>query len=543
LLRDRDVVTPLSTVEGNGSAPKDALELYEPRIGYIRGLLESLLGVIDLEVDGETVHPDAFLLKNLRHWLGPGGGANEIVAHAASRCNLKCRFCYNRGAPATLKPRTKPSEEEYAELRTRIEHYVPRAKLNLFPDLGSPCEALVHPHILEVLRALRGKTREPLRIPSNGSTLTPELIEALAELEPISLDVSLNSATPERRQWLMGDPEPRVALDSLGHLRAAQIPYSVVIVPWPLPSREEMLSDLRRTVAFAAGHEPTAIQVSLPGYSRAFSKEEVFPHEEVWGELKAAVQELRDATECPIVLRPGLFEEYTDPVAVNEPRLVGVVQSSPVERAGLRPGDRILQINGLPVKSRFQARSLLTLLHDSDLNATPVRVQRNGAEMNFDVDLSGFGYPYTPETATHLGAVFASSGIPRDWVEKLHGVLVSRRAENVLLLSSLLVRPTVERLLGEQGMPPGVELHIRVPRNRYLGGNILMGDLLVVQDFIGAVEEFVAEAGTRPDLVVIPSSPFHVSRWGRDLVGRVYTEIERHTGVPVALAECEPIFD
>jgi len=47
----------------------------------------------------------------------------------------------------------------------------------------------------------------------------------------------------------------------------------------------------------------------------------------------------------------------------------------------------------------------------------------------------------------------------------------------------------------------------------------------------------------RPDLVVIPSSPFHLSGWGRDLTGRVYLEIERSTGVPVALVECEPIFD
>ena len=70
-----------------------------------------------------------------------------------------------------------------------------------------------------------------------------------------------------------------------------------------------------------------------------------------------------------------------------------------------------------------------------------------------------------------------------------------------------------------------------------------MGDLLVVQDFIEAIEESVAERGSRPDLVLVPSSPFHVGRWGRDLEGREYLEIERRTGVPVALVECEPIFD
>ena len=70
-----------------------------------------------------------------------------------------------------------------------------------------------------------------------------------------------------------------------------------------------------------------------------------------------------------------------------------------------------------------------------------------------------------------------------------------------------------------------------------------MGDLMVVQDFIEAIKDFTDEEGICPDLVVIPSSPFHLSGWGRDLTGRVYKEIERLTEIPVALVECDPIFD
>ena len=70
-----------------------------------------------------------------------------------------------------------------------------------------------------------------------------------------------------------------------------------------------------------------------------------------------------------------------------------------------------------------------------------------------------------------------------------------------------------------------------------------MGDLLVVSDFVDAVEEFLTEEKFRPDLVVIPSSPFSLSGWGRDLTGHVYREIERRTGIPTTLAECVPIFD
>ncbi|MDD4859053.1 MAG: hypothetical protein PHR56_02485, partial [Dehalococcoidales bacterium] len=77
---------------------------------------------------------------------------------------------------------------------------------------------------------------------------------------------------------------------------------------------------------------------------------------------------------------------------------------------------------------------------------------------------------------------------------------------------------------------------------RYFGGNIFMGDLLVVQDFIDAIAEYIERTGKRPDLVIIPSSPFNLSGWGRDLTGRVYLDIQRHAGVPVELLPCETIF-
>ena len=70
-----------------------------------------------------------------------------------------------------------------------------------------------------------------------------------------------------------------------------------------------------------------------------------------------------------------------------------------------------------------------------------------------------------------------------------------------------------------------------------------MGDLLVVSDYICAIEKFISEEKIQPDLVLIPTSPFHLSGWNRDLTGRVYLEIERHTKIPVALIGCETIFD
>ena len=113
LLNDRHTIHPLYPPEGEktleSSGPHD---LYEPRISFFQHMLESLLSIIDLEAKGETVHVDGFRLKNLKQWLAPGGGASDILAHAASRCNLRCGFCYNQGTPSILKPRPRDPEDD-----------------------------------------------------------------------------------------------------------------------------------------------------------------------------------------------------------------------------------------------------------------------------------------------------------------------------------------------------------------------------------------------------------------------------------------------
>jgi hypothetical protein len=185
----------------------------------------------------------------------------------------------------------------------------------------------------------------------------------------------------------------------------------------------------------------------------------------------------------------------------------------------------------------------MTLLHQSELEKTSISIQRNGARLELELSLLDFDYPYTPETATHLGAVFPSAGIPQEWFERLQQVIRFHQVKDVLLLTSRLVRPAVEKFMDEHDLFSGVNLHVWVPGNRYFGGNIFMGDLMVVQDFIEAIKEFMEMGRIKPDLVIIPSSPFYLSGWGRDLTGRVYLEIERHTGIPVTLLECAPIFD
>ncbi|MFO7965594.1 MAG: radical SAM protein [Desulfobacterales bacterium] len=541
LLKDPGTIHPILPDREN-SAP-EPLDLYEPRIGYIRRALESILGLVELESGGRPVRVDGFRLKDPAAWLGPSGGASDILAHAASRCNVNCRFCYNRGTSPALKPKKRDSDEEYREIRRRIEHYVPEGRLAVFPDMASPCEMLAHPCISEILFQLREKTPELFRIATNGAALTEEMLDILSAVKPVRLDISLNSASPGRRKWLMRDKKPETALGAPKRLEQRGIPYSLVIVPWPFPSPEVMLADLTKTLEWADNHRPMFIQISLPGYTRHSLPYAHHFDESVWRKVKRRVQDMRHHMTCPVVLRPGLYEEYDDPEHVDHAALVGVIAGSPLDKAGVCRGDRISGINGIRVKNRRQARSLLTMLHQGDLGKTHLHVLRNAEEVHIPVDLHAWAYPYAPAAATHLGAVFSSSGIPSSWMDHLLQVIERRFAKTILLLTSRLVRPSIVTMIAKSPGLAGVHFHLWVPENRYFGGNIFMGDLITAEDVIVSVRHFIASEKVTPELVVLPASPFHMSGWGRDLTGRVYLDIERHLGIPVELIPCDPLFD
>lgn len=520
-------------------------ELYEPRIPYIKRMLESFLSVIVLESNGKPVKVDAFRLKDLNQWLVPSAGdPAEVFDHLATRCDCDCSFCYLRGNPPSLaleQPKRK-SEEEWQEARTRLKYFSPRGKRSLFPALGSPYEVLSHPHVLELLRELRGKTDRPFRFSTNGNRLTAEFIRELSALKPVYLYLSLNSSSPARRKEIMGTGNPEVAIRSLPLLQEQGIPFAVIIVPWPLPSKEEMLSDLRKTVAYADRHNAHLVEVSLPGHSRHFSPEPLFDREEVWSSVVSEIRELRKKVECPLLVKPSLYEETRQEGKFNLPVVIGVVKNSPAVLSGLKTGDFLLSVAGIKVSSKPQARDLLHLHHQNRTPSLSLSVQRGRESLEMNLLPGRHDYPYAPETDHHWGMIFMGSGFRPSILEGLKALIAHHQAKKVLLFSSILVKPVFLQLLQESSLFGGIQIQVEVPENRYFGGNICMGDLLVVEDFIEAIREYL-EKNSPPDLVVIPSSPFSLGQWRRDLEGRVYTEIQRAVGLPVALLDCEPIYD
>jgi MoaA/NifB/PqqE/SkfB family radical SAM enzyme len=520
--------------------------LYMPVIELIKKQLESILAVVDMESEGKPIKIDGFRLKDLNDWvLHSSCDPSEIMDHAGTRCNCNCVFCYNKGAPPSLALRfpQRNAAEEFEEMKTRLKYYKPEAERTLFPSLGSTCEVLAHPHAIEVFKALRIKTDKTIRVITNGAALTERKILQLAELKPVYLDISLGSANYARRQTLMRDDKPKVAINSLPLLKAAGIPYSVILVPWPLKTEKEMLQDLEKTILCAADNDVHLIQVSLPGYTKYFSPAKLFDLNDLWTSIVVRIKDLRKQCDCPIVVMPGLYEEHISRPQKNVPEVIGVVRNSPAFLAGMRPGDIIRRIAGSSISNRPQARDILSIIQQGEFESVPLTIIRDKREICLEIDTNIFSYPYSKLTDTHLGFIFMGTGLRLGYLEKLKEIIDLHKAKNILFLSSTLVKSVFEQCLKQSYFFSDVDLKIGVPENRFFGGNIFMGDLLVVDDFIFYIKKFLKEVDKKPDLLVIPSTPFSLSQWGRDLTGRCYLDIEREVGIPVELLECNTIYD
>ena len=540
--------TQQDDVNSSGAHSTTNAQLYEPRIDFIRKQLESLLSLVELEKDGEVVKVDGFRLKDPNDWLVPSNcRPEEVMEHLSTKCNCDCVFCYLKGNPPDfpLEQASNSPVEEFEEVKTRLKYFSPKSKLALPPSLGGIYESFAHPYFLESLYLVRQKTSMPLRLATNGETLTPEMISELSQLGPMYLYLSLNSSSPYRRKKLMRSRNPHVAIDALPILRDTGIPYAAVIVPWPIDSIEEMIDDLYSTVAYADQHGAHLVEVNLPGYSRYFSSETIFDLDEVWAKIVSCVRELRSHTTCPIVAMPMMYEENLYEQQKSLPKVIGLVKNSPAARSGLHQGDIIQSINGLTVRNRAQARDFLSALQRAGEGRSQINVRRGSSAVLLQLDLDDCAYPYSKDTDNHLGVVFLGTGLRMSHMENLKNVLETRGAKRVLFLSSALVKPTLEQYLTESYLFNDRDLNIDivVPHNNFFGGNVFMGDLLVVQDFIDCIMDYLGQAAEIPDLVVIPSSPFSLGTWKRDLTGRVYLDIERETGVPVEILECMPIND
>jgi len=421
------------------------------------------------------------------------------------------------------------------EIRTRIRLYDANSRRGMFPTNALSTEAFCNPHLFDILHLVRSKVpAELFRITTNGVSLTEGVIARLLDLKPIQICLSINTVNPKLRENIMRDANPHVAVNAPRLLRAYGIPFQGSIVAWPA-----LFDNIAETVRLLDEHEALVIRINLPGYSRYFRPPPTGIDASYWQRVVELADRLREQCRSPIYLPPVLFS-----MPHNRPVIAGVLRNSPAERAGLRYGDEIKAVQGKPVVSRPHAAHLLAdaIAAGQPRIALSVRtVDTERVVVMLRTAPTDDLYPYRPlgysETEALMG-ILLPGGFKLSYIKRLRDVADWHGARRVAVISSYLVKPLLEEALTAVGDRDLIErVTILCPRNEYLGGNIMLGDLLQVSDYITCLREHQLE---RPDLVVIPSS--FARGWGRDLCGVSYLEIERATGIPVELLPCERIF-
>jgi len=518
----------------------DAYAISEPRIEMILKRLSALLDVVTLEVDGKPVEADGFRLRNPSDWAQPSPSIMSELWHISNACNMRCPFCYEEGDPEGC---TKLNDVEgmvtMEEIQARLRHRDSRRQTAMARPLTYTNEIFCNPQAMDIIERLRAESpEEVLTFVTNGTYLTRPVVERLARLRPMFFNFSVNSLDPLIRRKILVDRNAQVAIEAIELLREYEIPYLGSLVCWPtIP-----WSDIEATVRRLDEAGCAIIRYSLPAYSKHL-KGQKFDREAFWDAGVELALRLRAELRTPIKIEPY---HYVDRSFL--PHLAGCIQGSPAEGAGLCAGDRIVDISGhAPISSNHALHALNAARKASTRITLAVERKRGDdvqrLEVTLDDDARWTQYPYA-QMRDLPGMEWGLLLVDNLRFSYLKSMLESIReagAHRVLVCSSELMKPIVEEMITMTGAFGDIDLRLEVPENRFFGGTIVLGDLLVVEDYVGFIDEYVKGPEGPVDLVLIPSSPFSRGVWQRDLAGIPFTEIQRRTGVPTQLLHCKPL--
>jgi len=437
---------------------------------------------------------------NIRHTLYESVHLYNILP-LTSACNVSCMFCSHGQNPAGIEVFAIPplSLEQAEELMIFLS---PKRKIIIGESATRIIEGepFCHPDCMEILKMLRDKfPSTPLQVTTNGTFLTYGVIEKLKKLQPLEINLSLNSSNIEMRRMLMRDSLAQQAVESVKHLSRSGIGFHGSIVPLPWVTGWH---DIDETISFLEQNGAATVRVFQPGFTH-YREKALQPPTGWEEELLSYLKDCRNGREIAITVEPpGLQDLY--------PLISGVVRGSTADQAGLEADQVILEINGHPPFSRVDAFYRLSKPGTYDILVR----ERNGREKKLNLKLgekerSGLvmDYDLSPKTVWEVEKVIRKS--------KAKQVVILASEGGAALLAAGLKR---SRGLGTKRIDPEV---IAVP-NRTFGGTIRSAGLLLVDDLRAALRERMrAKKGC--DLAVLPAIAF--DRRGRDLMGNSYLSL------------------
>ena len=123
------------------------------------------------------------------------------IAHfyVTERCNLKCPFCFFDSTPTTSKKKNKELEPAvWINLADEIAAINPHASISI-----SGGEPLIRNDTIDIIEGI-SRFNLSIRLITNGTLVTEDLIRRLAEIPQLNVQVSIDSILPEENARTRG---------------------------------------------------------------------------------------------------------------------------------------------------------------------------------------------------------------------------------------------------------------------------------------------------------------------------------------------------
>ena len=428
-----------------------------------------------------------------------------------SRCDTRCVFCSHRNNPPdidviSIGVRTR---DEIAQTMNSLDA---RRPITIGESASSIIEGepFTHPDFREILTAIGSRfPRTPVEITTNGHHLSSSMVDFLASLGNITLQISLNSASAKGRELLMGDSAERSeqTLAGVAMLAGRGISFAASIVAMPHLTGWD---DMRETVRFLSEHKATTVRVCMPGFARKALRPGVPDADTLHAELREFIQGLPDDLTCPVLIEPSWVKNLSAEIS-------GVVCDSPAWRAGLRRGDVIRRVNGREPRSRFEAWSML-----APRGPMGIAALKDGS----------------PEELFWINPYDGGSGIVMEFdfdmarAERIRQLILEKPGKTLLLASEFgfaVLRAVLELLQLCADRAEAVKV-----KNLTFGGTIRAAGLLTVDDYETAFKDWQTGSNEKPCQILVPEESFN--SLGFDLKHRQWSQLEDSTQVLVKLA-------
>lgn len=416
-------------------------------------------------------------------------------------CNLSCVFCSHRHNPPGTEAYSFPPLPE--DLLEGLIPYLDPGKKIIIGESATRLregEPLTHPQFISLIRKIRLRYPDtPIQVTTNGALLDEEVIASMADLKPLELVLSLNSASERGRHLLMGDTRPENAIRSVHLLKKVKISFHGSLVALP---HLVGWDDLHNTIEYLDQAGAVTIRYLLPGYTRLSDPLLVTPAD-AYCEYDSFLKPLRKKFRTPLLAEPPLIENL-------DALIEGVIKGSPVQKAGLLPDDRIISVAGREVVSRVDTFELLAA------NANPkVKLMRNGS--SFEVMVQ--------KKSSEQSGLAVAYDLDLNQVDRVRSSLLNR-AETLMLVS----KPALQRWEIAKEIFDLRNLTLRAVPSVYFGGSIECAGLLTASDFQITLDQ-MADLN-RFGKVIIPAIAFDGS--ARDLSGSSFLAVNA-SGLPVEM--------